>query len=77
MDKKQFNKLALTVTEFMAERGNSILTLTAQKCLDKGTHQEYLKMIWEQANQASREVNKILGDDLFNQVLTLKESDFK
>lgn len=78
MKKEELNRLAITVAELMAERpGSSILTETARKCLDKGTHMNYLKMMWEQANQASKQVKAILGEELFEQVKNLDESDLK
>ena len=77
MKKQELKELALEVTELMAKRKESVLTSIAQTSLNEGTSLEYLKMMFEQANQASKRVNTILGDELFNKVKNLKDFDFK
>ncbi len=77
MNKEELNRLAMDVAEMMVDRpSETILTRIAQNALDEGRHVEYLQMMWEQANQASREVETVLGTEMFNKVLALKESDF-
>jgi len=76
MNKEELNRLAMDLAEFMSERGDSFLTLMAQVALDNNRHIEYLKMMWEQSNQATKQVKEILGTELFKKIKNLKATDF-
>lgn len=63
------NDLKIKVTKVVAEANAGLLTLIAQRAQSNGTEEDFLLMIYEQSFDNKEKIVKVLGNDLYQEMI--------